>query len=100
MPKTSKKNTKGNQGAIAKSKSLAIAAKGITTGQDYANFMSALMSDIISGKVAPTIGNAACKAGSNLLKVVEMQMRYGSADNSGKKVLNLALQAPLVDQVQ
>jgi hypothetical protein len=79
---------------------MAIAARGITTGHDFANFMSALMSDLISGTVAPNVGNAACNAGGKLLKAVEMQMRHGTANAQGQKVLTLALQSPLVEQVQ
>lgn len=69
--------------------SLAIAAKGITTGQDFALLMSTLMSDLISGAVKPMIGNAVCNAGGKLLKVVEMQMKYGTPQQSGNKVLML-----------
>ena len=72
-------------------KSLGIAKKGIRTGRDFSNFMSALMTDVIEGKITPGIGNAACNAGGKLLKVVEMQMRYGQAGpGTGEKVLNLA----------
>lgn len=70
--------------------SLDIAKKGIKTGRDFANFMSALMSDLIEGKITPGIGNAACNAGGKLLKVVEMQMRYGQkGPGTGEKVLVL-----------
>lgn len=52
--------------------------------------MSGLMSDIIEGKVSPGVGNAACNAGGKLLKVVEMQYKYGSsAPGSSKKILEL-----------
>jgi hypothetical protein len=40
--------------------------------------MSALMCDVIEGRVPPDIANAACNAGGKLLKVVEMQYKYGS----------------------
>lgn len=39
--------------------------------------MAALISDIIAGRVPPNVGNAACNAGGKLLKVVEMQHKYG-----------------------
>lgn len=38
--------------------------------------MSSLMSDVIDGRVAPQIVNAACNAGSKLLKTVELEHRY------------------------
>jgi hypothetical protein len=59
-------------------RSIAVARKGIKTGQDFGNFMSSLMSDLIEGKIPPQVANAACNAGGKLLKVVEMQYKYGS----------------------
>lgn len=61
-------------------RSLALAERGVKTGADFANMMSALMSDIISERIAPEIANAACNAGGKLLKVVEMQYRYGGKE--------------------
>jgi hypothetical protein len=49
--------------------------------------MSALMSDVIEGKISPQVANATCNAGGKLLKVVELQYRYA---NSGSGDLNLA----------
>lgn len=55
--------------------------------------MSALMSDLIDGRVTPSIGNATCNAGGKLLKIVEMQYKYGTqAGNTGKRTLTLALE--------
>jgi len=74
---------------------MSIAANGIKTGHDFANLMSALMSDLIEGRVAPGVGNATCNAGGKLLKVVEMQFKYGVAGPGQRKVLTLALDSPL-----
>lgn len=52
--------------------------------------MSALMSDIIAGRVTPQVGNAACNAGTKLLKIVEMQHQFGTPKESGGKELLLA----------
>jgi hypothetical protein len=76
-----------------------VAARGISTGHDFANFMSALMSDLIEGRVTPAIGNAACNAAGKLLKVVELQFRYGTQVPGGQKVLQLAMASPLVKDV-
>lgn len=46
--------------------------------------MSALMSDILEGKVTPQVGNAVVNAGGKLLKVVEMQAKYGKASGDNK----------------
>jgi hypothetical protein len=62
--------------------SLAVAQQGIKTSNDFAGLMGSLMGDLIAGKVTPEVGNAVCKAGSNLLKVVEMQHRYGKRSSA------------------
>jgi hypothetical protein len=41
-------------------RSLGVAERGIKTGNDFANLMSALMSDLLDGSVAPSFANAAC----------------------------------------
>lgn len=48
------------------------------------------MSDLIEGNVAPNVGNATCNAGGKLLKVVEMQYKYGTV-KQGKKHKTLVL---------
>ena len=80
------------QAHVSKSKprSLAISERGIHTGADFARLMSSLMGDIISGRVTPAIGNAACNAGGKLLKVVEMQYKFGTqSGDQGNRVLQL-----------
>lgn len=51
--------------------------------------MSALISDLIEQKISPQVGNAAVNAGGKLLKVVEMQLKYGKPSGDGSKVLDL-----------
>lgn len=52
--------------------------------------MSALMSDIIEGSITPQVGNATVNAGGKLLKVVEMQLKYGHPNPDGtRKTLDL-----------
>lgn len=103
------KSTRGvsKGSAVAKTKatasgppaSLAISERGIRTGKDFACLMSALMSDLIAGKITPGVGNAAVNAGGKLLKVVEMQMKYGqSGSGTGEKILSLTGEA-CVDHV-
>lgn len=77
-------------------RSLAIAERGIRTGNDFADLMSAVMSDLISGRTSPVVGNAVCNAGGKLLKIVEMQMKYGKPPGGGTqddKVLTLTASA-------
>lgn len=73
-------------------RSLAIANKGIKTGHDFANMMGALMSDLIDGRVTPNVGNATCNAGGKLLKVVEMQFKYGTQGQGQEKTLRLTME--------
>lgn len=73
----------------ARPRCLVTSEKGIKTGAQFADFMSQLMSDIVARRVTPDIGNAACNAGGKLLKVVEMQFKYGQPE-AGTSVLTLA----------
>ena len=92
MAKTSKVATVKREKTLAPAdtRSAKVAAAGIKTGHDFANLMSALMSDLIEGRVPPNIGNATCNAGGKLLKVVEMQYRYGTQQERRETVLILA----------
>ena len=58
------------------------------TGEDFANLMSALMADVIDGSMSPIVANATVNAGGKLLKVVEMQYRYGK--ETRERTLQLA----------
>jgi hypothetical protein len=68
---------------IGAPRSLDIAARGVSTGGQFAALMSALMSDLIDGRLTPSVGNAVCNAGGKLLKVVEMQQRWGTQKVEG-----------------
>lgn len=46
--------------------------------------MSAMMSDIIEGTLNPQTANAAINAGGKLLKIVEMEFKYGGQASQGK----------------
>jgi hypothetical protein len=53
--------------------------------------MSALMSDLIIGRIDAKTANAVCHAGGKLLKVVEMERRYGrKPDDPDNRTLTLA----------
>lgn len=71
----------------ASPRSLAVSEGGIRSGGQFADFMSCLISDIVARRVTPEVGNAACNAGGKLLKVVEMQYKYGTG---GETTLLLA----------
>lgn len=71
-------------GANAEARSLQYAKAGVKSSEDFANMMSAMMSDIIEGKLNPQTANAAINAGGKLLKVVEMEYKYGGQSLTGK----------------
>lgn len=53
--------------------------------------MSAMMTDLIEERITPKVGNAASNAAGKLLKVIEMEQRYGeSMSGKGQKVLRLS----------
>src|SRR6185436_21132709 len=82
-------NRKKNRSVPA---SLAVAEAGINTGLQFARFMSSLMTDVIAGAVPPGTCNAACNAGGKLLRVIELQVRYGIPIGvGGRKDLLLTL---------
>lgn len=88
MPEKEQETSKN--GAAAVPTCLGLAQKGIKTGTEFAGFMSALLGDLASGAISPQVGNAMCNTGGKLLKVVEMQHRYGlPAGQKAKKVLDL-----------
>lgn len=72
------------QGTKPSSRSAPIAAKGIRTADDFKSLMSAQMSDLIEGRIDPRVGNAVCNTGGKLLKVVEMQFKYGRPRRLGQ----------------
>lgn len=73
-------------GAESEARSLQYAKAGVRNSEDFANMMSAMMSDIIEGKLNPQTANAAINAGGKLLKVVEMEHKYGGQSSTGKPV--------------
>lgn len=91
MAKSRETDANGASAVVAGPKSTAIAGAGIRTGEEFAALMSALMSDVIEGRITPSIANAACNAGGKLLKVVEMQYRYGTTEPDAPKSRPLVL---------
>ena len=86
MRPNSKKSVVKNEVSTAKAgqpRSLEVAQKGIRTGGEFALMMSALMSDVIEGNVTPQVANATVNAGGKLLKVVELQLKYGKPNTDG-----------------
>lgn len=84
-----KSHTEGTQLPAEAPRSIAIGAAGVSTGEDFAKLMSALMSDVLEGRISTDVANAACNAGGKLLKVVEMQYRYGAKASEPRPAFRL-----------
>ena len=89
MVAKSKEDSLGDQGLVAAPRSFAIAAAGVATGEDFAKLMSAVMSDVIEGRITARDANAVCNAGGKLLQIVEMQYRYASRANEARPIFRL-----------
>ena len=50
----------------------------VKTGADFAEMMSCLMYDLLNDKIHPNRANAICNAGGKLLKMVELERKYGT----------------------
>jgi hypothetical protein len=70
----------------SEARTLRFARRGVRNSADVKGFMGALMSDLIEGRVSPGVGNAACNAGGKLLKVAEMEMKYGTVVRDGDTI--------------
>lgn len=87
---------KGGKGPVRRGnlgpppQSLGIAGKGISTSSNFRDFMSALMSDVIAGRVTAQVTNAACNAGGKMLRMVELEMQYGLKSGRQRPTLALA----------
>lgn len=75
-------------------KSLQIAEQGIKTSGDFRDLMSAIMSDVIAGRLTPNMTNAACNAGGKMLKMVDLEMRYGTSPDRPRRTLRVAFEEP------
>lgn len=95
---TSKEGNSNGQEMAKTARSLAFARKGIKTGEDFANTMSALMSDLLEGNITPQVGNAVVNAGGKLLKVVELQYKYAARAPEAKERPALHLASGITDE--
>lgn len=63
--------------------------------------MSALLTDTIAGRIDPQVSNAVCNISGKLLKVVELQYRYGkTVEGQTERLLALTPIAPPATSVQ
>jgi len=79
MAKQKQSTTTKREAIVEKpvARSTPIAQLGIYDADRFAQVMSALMTDLLTGAVEPQTANAFCNAGGKLLKVVEMKAKRG-----------------------
>lgn len=70
-------------------KSFLVAERGVRTAKDLATLMSALMADVLAMRVTSEDAKAVCGGAQTLLKVVELQYKYGKDTANGGKELSL-----------
>lgn len=76
-----------------------LADAGIATGADFSRVMAALLADTVAGRIEPNRANAACNVAGKLIRMVEMQHKYGKqVDGTNERLLTLTPVA--VAQVQ
>lgn len=91
-----KETAQGSQALSSAPRSLTIAKRGIRNSKDFRDAMSAIMSDLIEGRITPSVGNASCNAGGKLLRMVELEYKYGTDPQRGgpARTLTLAFEEP------
>ena len=79
MAKEKRSSTKTSPSATAQTiaRSQVIADGNLRSGADFAHLISALISDVVGGRLAPPVLSATCNGVGKLLKMVELQHKYG-----------------------
>ncbi len=102
MAKRGAANAKKREGALEGTgngapapRSLTIADTGIRTSRDFRDLMSAIMSDVIAGRITPGMTNAACNAGGKLLRMVELEQKYATRPEGTRRTLTVAFEEVL-----
>lgn len=94
----SKKNSSGN---TSEPTCVALANNGINTAADFLRMMTALMADTVTGRVQPQTANATCNVAGKIIRMVEMQHKYGrQIEGSNERLLALTPIAKEAEQIQ
>jgi len=93
-----KKNAGGDQKVPTSAR---LADSGITTGADFSRVMAALLADTIAGRIEPQRANASCNVAGKLIRMVELQHRYGKrVEGTEDRILALTPIAAPTDSKQ
>jgi len=79
-----KSHSNANHPNAAPSTALQVIRSGEKTADRFIEAMWNLMGDILGDTVTPAQGQAACKAGQNLMKMLEMQERATKGGHNGQ----------------
>lgn len=88
--KTSKAVTKSVKNTLTSStnsNSAPIAELGVRDSEQFSKLMSAIMGDVLNGRITTDVANSTCNAGGKLLKCIEMQYKYGTRKQKTPKLL-------------
>lgn len=80
----------------SKARSLAIAQHGLATGFDTINMLTATITDVLEENVTVGQANVVVNAIGKVLKVVELQFKYGKPRPDGRE-RDLRLQGGAID---
>lgn len=61
-----------------------VATEGLSDSRKCANVLGAITLDVLSSRIPPQVGNTACNAIGKLLKLKEMEIKYGTAGAAGE----------------
>lgn len=64
----------------------AVVTKTVKNSADLKAIMGTLVSDLRAHKVTPMVANAMCNASGKLLKIVEMEYKYGRSKSQAKRL--------------
>ena len=73
--------------------SLTVARKGIKSSSDFCEFYAAMISDVVSGQMTPQQANAACNGGDKIIKMLDLERKYGTRPDSPRRSMRLALES-------
>jgi hypothetical protein len=60
--------------------------------------MSSMMTDLLEGSLQPEVANAVTNAGGKMLKVVELQQKYGAKGANGRVLSLVGAEEPQSQQ--
>ena len=79
---------------IKQTRSLTIARQGLKTGFDTINMLTATITDVLEEEITTNQANVVVNAVGKVLKVVELQQKYGKPKDGGGRDRDLILIGP------